>query len=147
MNRSKTGRAALTTSWAIVALQLLLFTTSARATDKPPSQGTIGTGTFSCAKFGKYDGSMNNAAQMNMVVQWVWGFMSAYNARAAFSPTYQDDDAPNPVAPPDAASTLQFIRTHCEKNPQSNVANAALGLITTLGGIVTSSISFPAGTG
>jgi hypothetical protein len=75
-------------------------------------------------------------------VQWAWGFISAYNIRAAFSATYQDDDAPNPVSPPDAASILSFIRKHCEKNPLSNVTTATLELIGTLGGMVSSSVTF-----
>jgi hypothetical protein len=78
---------------------------------------------------------------MGLVVQWAWGFISAYNTRAAFAQTYQDEDAPSPISPPDATSMLLFIRNHCEKNPQSNVTNAVLALIGTLGGVVTSSIS------
>jgi hypothetical protein len=143
MDGSRTGRTALTSAWAIAALSVVLHAAPAQAADPPASLGTIGTGTFSCAKFAKYDGAANNSAQMNLVVQWAWGFMSAYNARAAFSPTFQELDAPNPVSPPDAPAVLSAIRSHCEKNPLSNVANATLDLITTLGGIVTSSIAFP----
>jgi hypothetical protein len=80
---------------------------------------------------------------MDLVVQWAWGFITAYNFRASFAATYQDDDAPNPVTPPEAASLLLFIRKHCEKSPQSNVATATLDLIGTLGGVVTSSITVP----
>jgi len=128
--------------WAIAALLVVLFCAPTNAADKTPGVGTIGTGTFSCAKFVKYDGAPNSSAQMDLVVQWAWGFISAYNTRAAFSPTYQDDEAPNPISPPDAASILVFIRKHCENNPQSNVTTATLDLIGTLGGIVTSSVTF-----
>jgi hypothetical protein len=127
--------------WTIAAL-LLLCSTPTMADDKTPNVGTIGSGTFSCEKFAKYDSALNNSTQMNLVVQWAWGFISAYNIRAAFAATYQDVDAPNPVTPPDANSILQFVRTHCQKNPKSNVADATLTLIGTLGGVVTSGVRF-----
>jgi hypothetical protein len=128
--------------WAIAALLVVLCSAPTKAADKSPGVGTIGTGTFTCEKFSKYDGAPNNSGQMGLVVQWAWGFISAYNIRAAFSATYQEDEAPNPVSPPDAASILLFIRKHCEKNPLSNVATATLDLIGTLGGMVTSSVTF-----
>lgn len=142
MKGSRTGETAMKRCWAIAVLLVVLYSAPTKAADKTQGVGTIGTGTFSCEKFSKYDGAPNSSAQMNLVVQWAWGFMSAYNTRAAFSPTYQDDDAPNPISPPDANSILLFIRKHCEMNPQSNVANATLELIGTLGGIVTSSMTF-----
>jgi hypothetical protein len=128
---------------AIVVLLVVLFSAPTRADDKTPSVGMIGTGTFSCEKFTKYDGAPNSSGQMGLIVQWAWGFITAYNFRAAFAATYQDDDAPNPVTPPDAASLLLFIRKYCEKSPQSNVATATLDLIGALGGVVTSSITVP----
>ena len=126
---------------AIAVLLVFFCSAPTKAADKTQGVGTIGTGTFSCEKFSRYDGAPNSSAQMNLIVQWAWGFISAYNTRAAFSATYQDDDAPNPISPPDANSVLLFIRKHCEKNPQSNVTNATLDLIGTLGGIVSSSVN------
>jgi len=128
--------------WAIAAL-LASGVASAGADDKAASVATIGTGTFSCAKFAKYDAEPNNTGQMNLIVQWAWGFISAYNLRAAFAATFQENDAPNPVSPLDAAATVTYIRNYCEKNPQSNVANATLGLISTAGGTVTSTVKLP----
>jgi hypothetical protein len=128
---------------AIAVLLVALLSAPTEAADKTQSVGIIGTGSFSCEKFTKYDGAPNSSGQMGLVVQWAWGFITAYNFRAAFSATYQDDDAPNPVTPPDSASLLSFIRKHCEKSPQSNVASATLDLIGTLGGVVTSSITMP----
>jgi hypothetical protein len=127
--------------WAVTTLLVLCFL-SARADDKP-GVPTIGTGTFSCAKFTKYDAAPKNSDQMNLIVQWVWGFVSAYNLRAAFSPTFQENDAPNSVSPPDSASTLLVIRKFCQKNPLSNVASATLDLISASGGIVTSNVTVP----
>lgn len=143
MNGSKIGETAMKCYCTIAALLVVLFSAPTEAADTTSGVGTIGTGTFSCGKFSKYDGAPNSSGQMDLVVQWAWGFISAYNTRAAFSQTYQDDDAPNAISPPDATSILVFIRKHCEKNPLSNVTNATLDLIGTLGGIVTSSISFP----
>jgi hypothetical protein len=130
--------------WAIALfLAVLFFAPTRAAADNANGVGTIGTGTFSCEKFKKYDSESNSSGQMALVVQWVWGAISAYNIRAAFSPTFQEEDAPNPVTPPDSASLLAFIRKHCEKNPASNVTNATLELIGTLGGTVTSSVNLP----
>ena len=140
---SRTGETAMKSYWTIAALLVVLFSAPTWAADKPHDVGTIGTGTFSCEKFSKYDGARNSSGQMNLVVQWAWGFISAYNIRAAFSPTYQDEDAPNPITPPDAPSLLLFIRKHCEKSPQSNVATATLDLIGTFGGVVTSFVNLP----
>jgi len=128
--------------WAIGTLWALC-SVPANADDKAQGAPTIGTGTFSCARFAQYDTARNNSGQMNLIVQWAWGFISAYNVRAAFSATFQESDAPSPVTPPDAAATLLFIRKFCQQNPQSNVASATLDLISTSGGIVTSSIELP----
>jgi hypothetical protein len=128
--------------WALATL-LFLSTTSARADEKSPGVATIGTGTFSCAKFTKYDTTPNNTDQMNLVVQWAWGFMSAYNLRAAFSDKFQENEAPSSISPPDATATLLFIREFCQKNPRSNVTSATLGLIGKSGGVVTSSVILP----
>jgi hypothetical protein len=143
MNGLRTGETAMKIYGAIAVLLVVLFSAPTEAADKTQSLGIIGTGTFSCEKFTKYDGARNSSAQMDLVVQWAWGFITAYNFRASFAATYQDDDAPNPVTPPEAASLLLFIRKHCEKSPQSNVATATLDLIGTLGGVVTSSITVP----
>jgi hypothetical protein len=129
-------------SWAIAVL-VILCSTPARTEDKTQGVATIGTGTFSCAKFTKYDAAPNNADQMNLIVQWAWGFISAYNLRAAFSATYQENEAPSPITPPDASSTLVFIRKFCQKNPLGNLTDATLDLIGTSGGIVTSSVTLP----
>jgi hypothetical protein len=141
MNGLRIGETAMKIYGAVAVLLVILFSAPTHADDKTQSVGIIGTGTFSCEKFTKYDGAPNNSGQMGLVVQWAWGFITAYNFRAAFAATYQDDDAPNPVTPPDAASLLLFVRKYCEKSPQSNVATATLDLIGALGGVVTSSIT------
>jgi hypothetical protein len=128
--------------WTIAAVLVVLLSGPTQAADNKPGVGTIGTGTFSCEKFRKYDGAPNSSGQMDLIVQWAWGFMSAYNTRAAFSSVYQDDDAPNPITPPDATAILAFVRKYCEAFPRSNVTNATLNYISTLGGMVTSSISY-----
>jgi hypothetical protein len=144
MNGLRTVNTAVRPHWAIAAVLLVLVAAPARAAEDAPVPGaTIGTGTFSCAKFGKYDSARNNSEQMDLIVQWAWGFMSSYNNRAAFSPTFQEADAPNPVSPPDAKGILAFIRKHCAQSADSNVANAILELISSKGGIVTSSIALP----
>jgi len=138
-------------SYCAIAAWLVLCSIPAKADDKPPAKpdantqgvATIGTGTFSCAKFAQYDATPNNSAQMNLIVQWAWGFISAYNLRAAFSASFQQEEAPNAVSPPDAASTVTFLRNFCAANPKSNLTTATLYLISTSGGIVTSSVKLP----
>jgi hypothetical protein len=126
-----------------VCALFLVLATPTLADDKAQTVATIGTGTFSCDRFSKYDATPNNSGQMNLIVQWSWGFISAYNLRAAFSATFQESDAPSPVTPPDASATLAFLREFCQKNPQSNLTNATLGLIGRSGGIVTSLVNHP----
>lgn len=128
--------------WAIGVL-LVLCSRAATAEDKTQGVDTIGTGTFSCEKFNKYDAGANNANQMGLIVQWAWGFISAYNLRAAFSATYQESEAPSPVKPPDAAGTLAYLRKFCQKNPQSNLTTATIYLIGAAGGIVSSTVELP----
>ncbi len=94
--------------WAIAVLLVGLFSVPTKAAGNTQGVGTIGTGTFSCEKFSRYDGAPNSSGQMNLVVQWAWGFISAYNTRAAFSAAYQENEAPNPISPPDANSILLF---------------------------------------
>jgi hypothetical protein len=138
-------------NYRAIAALLVLCSIAVRADDQTPTKpddktqgvATIGTGTFSCVKFNSYDAASNNSAQMNLIVQWTWGFISAYNLRAAFSTTFQDSDAPSPVTPPNAASTLLFLRKFCQKYPQSNLTSATLELIGAAGGIVTSSVNHP----
>jgi hypothetical protein len=138
-------------NYCAIAALLVLWSVAANAEENSATKtdanaqgvATIGTGTFSCVKFTQFDASPNNSAQMNLIVQWAWGFISAYNLRAAFSATYQESEAPSPVSPPDAASTLTFIRKFCEANPKSNLTTATLYLIGAGGGIVTSSVNLP----
>jgi hypothetical protein len=129
--------------WGAIGVLLVLCCNPAKADDKAPSVAAIGTGTFSCEKFNKYDATPNNSSQMGLIVQWAWGFISAYNLRAAFSATYQESDAPSPVTPPDAAGTLGYLRKFCQKNPQSNLTTATLYLIGAAGGIVSSTVELP----
>jgi len=144
VEQSKDAKKPIRLPFAIIALSATMLAVPAHAVEQTKTLGTIGTGTFTCAKFAKYDAAHNNEGQMGLIVQWAWGFMSAYNARAAFAATFQEEDAPNPITPPDAATVLQAIRSHCEKNPSSNVAEATLELISSLGGVVTSTLQFPA---
>lgn len=40
----------------------------------------IGTGQFSCGQYIEYE-KQSNPAQIDLIVQWVWGFLVAYNYR------------------------------------------------------------------
>jgi hypothetical protein len=120
--------------WTIPILVAMSFSVPAVAGGKPFSQA--GTGLFSCGKFIEYDRQPNNTVQMQVIVQWAWGFMSAYNARSVFSPTFHGELAAKQIELPDEPTVLLFIRRHCEKSPLTTVANATLDLIASLGGFV-----------
>jgi hypothetical protein len=136
MKNSKAGNIPLA---AAILLAVLCYS-PLKAAEK--TAGVIGTGGFSCGQFIAYD-RQNNAAQMNLIAQWSWGFMSAYNARAVFSATYSKTVAPRQIAPPDEPTVLLFIKRHCETYPLSNVITATIYLIENLGGIASGSITLP----
>jgi hypothetical protein len=64
-------------SW-IVIMGAMSISDYACAAEPVETVLTIGTGQFSCGKFIDYH-KENNSAQLDMIVQWFWGFLTAYN--------------------------------------------------------------------
>jgi hypothetical protein len=93
----------------------------------------IGTGGMSCGKFIEYQRS-NNTTQMNLFVQWVWGYLVAYNGRGFFD--VKVGHAVSQVNLPDEPTVLLFLEQFCQQNPLSNVANGTTALLKSLGGKV-----------
>jgi hypothetical protein len=91
----------------------------------------MGTGGFSCGRFMQYQRMLpNNEAQMELLVQWVWGFLAAYNERGRFDAGGQ---VVSQLIPPDSATVLLFLNRHCMQHPQSTVAEGTLALLKSLG--------------
>lgn len=67
------------------------------------------------------------------LVQWVWGYLAAYNARGAFDDA-KGVRAASSVEPPDEQTVILFVDSYCRKHPTAFVVDAAQMLIRTLGG-------------
>jgi hypothetical protein len=91
----------------------------------------VGTGELSCGKFIEYRTQPNNENQMNLFVQWVWGYLSAYNLRGGWETRTAGSDH---VTPPDSPTVLLFLEHFCDEHPLDIVANGALTLLKKLGG-------------
>jgi hypothetical protein len=119
--------------WLICACALCFPAAFATADDHVPFT-MIGTGGLSCGKFIDYQKQPNNKAQMDALVQWVWGFISAYNARGFFDVTVQRQVSQ--VSPPDESTVLLFMGQFCARAPASYLVSGTLALIKDLGGAV-----------
>ena len=90
----------------------------------------IGTGQFSCGKFIDYQ-RQKNEAQLNLIVQWIWGFISAYNMRGSFHAksvqTTQITDVP------DQPSVLLYVEKYCDAHPTDKLTQATFSLMKTIG--------------
>ncbi len=91
----------------------------------------IGTGQFSCGQFIEYR-KVNNTQQLEMIVQWVWGFLSAYNARGNFNSQWHRVSHIRNL--PDSPTVLLYIETYCQKYPIDTVTDSTFALIKELNG-------------
>jgi hypothetical protein len=98
---------------------------------KPIQSVISGTGGFSCGQFIEYE-KQGNPQQMDLIVQWVWGFLVAYNSRGFFNNNIGHDVIQ--VTLPDSPTVLLFISEFCKRRPLSNVVGATTELIQSLGG-------------
>lgn len=95
----------------------------------PPSHDVkiSGTGTARCSEWSawKVDG---NAERRNVALQWVSGFLAGHNVYSVRA--HRSSPALNPQA--NAMETL--LDGYCEKNPSARLVEAAVEMITGLGG-------------
>jgi len=98
---------------------------------RPFQTAIVGTGGFSCGQFIEYE-KQGNPQQMDLIVQWVWGFLVAYNNRGFFNNKIGHDVIQ--VTLPDSPTVLLFVSEFCKRRPLSNVFGATNELIQSLGG-------------
>ena len=89
-----------------------------------------GTGGLSCGKFIE-SRQQNNIGQQQLFVQWVWGFLSAYNMHGNFASKYHRTPQLRDI--PDEQTVLLYLDTHCNQYPLHNVLQGTLSLIKDLG--------------
>lgn len=117
-------------------LTALALATAPTLAAEPTAHGDIhsflrGTGGFSCGQYVEYE-KQGNPAQMDLIVQWVWGYLYAYNGRGLFNNNIGHEVTQ--VATPDSPTVLLFISQHCRKYPLDIVASAVIDLIHSSGG-------------
>lgn len=118
-----------------ILLGALLASATANAQSREPHLiHFIGTGTLSCGEFIKYKEESNND-QLDLFVQWSWGFMSAYSLRANFVPQWRGVSKTGDLGRmPDRSTVLLFLEKHCRERPLDNVLAATVALTKALGG-------------
>lgn len=116
----------------IIALTILLFWSSLSiAKDTRPAIAyAIGTGTLSCGKLVSAERN-HDEPQQELFVQWVWGFLVAYNMRSNFGKEWHRVSA---ISPPDYDSVLLYLGKYCAKYPLDSVMDATMSMIRDLGG-------------
>ena len=93
-----------------------------------------GLGTASCGKFIEHK-NRNFKPQLDLYVQYTWGFLSAYNLRGSFG-TKLTNVSPTITNFPDSETVILFITQDCEKNPLGPIVDSVLRLTKSLGGKV-----------
>jgi len=120
--------------YIIIVLLVISWATVSHAEQsldtEPDITMVIGAGTFSCGKFMEYQ-KENNKVQQHLTVQWVWGFLIAYNFRSNFNSEYQQTSQ---IIIPDKPTVLLYMETYCQKNPIKKVLDGTFSLINTLNG-------------
>ena len=113
-------------------LLLFLFILISSNVQSQPVVNMIGTGTMSCGKFIDYK-NQGNKQQLDLFVQWTWGFLSSYNIRGNFGTNYS---YASPVINnlPDSETVILFITKDCESHPLETVLMSVMRLGKSLGG-------------
>ncbi len=100
------------------------------------SEGYIsirGSGQFKCGEYISWVETQNQA-QLNLVNQWIWGFIAAYQFRGSFGNKFTPPKQGNIVSP-EATTAQLFLKKYCNDNPLSDVTNGTIKMINDLGGI------------
>ena len=91
-----------------------------------------GGGTITCGNYMKYSDE-KKSEQMEIIYQWVYGFMTGYQMRGSFGDKVMRSTQNN-INPPDKPTIDLFIRKFCSDNPLSSVMNGTIELTNKLGG-------------
>jgi len=117
-----------------VIIILLLATSSSYAQVAGGAISVRGSGNFSCGEYVRWS-NFGNQVQLDIVNQWVWGFLVAYQGRATFVRPYVIPTVGN-ITNPDAGTIELYLKKYCSNEPLSNIHNAVIAMIRDLGGIV-----------
>lgn len=124
----------------LLLIALLLLASSAWAAEPLETSAYItttskGAGSLSCGVFMQYKAE-NNSDAMDLHVQWVWGYLSAYSYRSFFIKGPKVMEKPRgEISPfPDSPTILLFLEKHCREYPLDSVQKGTNRLIKELGG-------------
>ena len=81
--------------------------------------------------------SNNNSGQLDLIVQWVWGYMTAHSVKSSFVKDQKDWKRPlggEISTIPDGPTILLFLEKHCREYPLDSVQSGTNMLIKELGG-------------
>ena len=91
-----------------------------------------GGGTITCGNYMKYSDE-KKSEQMEIIYQWVYGFLTSYQMRGSFGDKIVQSTQNN-INPPDKPTIDLFMRKFCSENPLSSVFNGTIELTNKLGG-------------
>jgi hypothetical protein len=124
----------------ILVLSILTFAatskSAAQPSPTPPTVSYIGTGTLNCGTFIQYK-EAGNREQLDLFVQWVWGFMSAYTFRSHFVKKWEGPAQNGNIAElPESPTVLLYLEKHCRERPLDKIVDATIALLQASGGNV-----------
>ena len=117
----------------LIVLTMLLIVCS--MTSGQTKDGNIlltGGGTITCGNYIKYSNE-KNSEQMEVIYQWVYGFLTGYQMRGSFGDKIIKSTQNN-INPPEKSTIDLFMRKFCSENPLSSVMNGTIELTNKLGG-------------
>jgi len=124
----------------LITIVLLLLASSAWAAEpldtKPYPRPVAGEGLVSCGAFMQFH-STNNSGQLNLIVQWALGYMTAHSIKSTFVKDQKDWKRPvggEISTIPDSPTILLFLEKHCREYPLDRVWDGTNMLIKELGG-------------
>jgi hypothetical protein len=120
-----------------VTIVLSLFFNIAYAQTSEGYISIRGSGQFKCGEYISWV-ETKNQTQLNLVNQWVWGFVAAYQFRGSFGNKINPPKQGN-ISTPEAATTQLFLKKYCNDNPLSDITSGTIKMINELGGIFYSS--------
>jgi hypothetical protein len=92
-----------------------------------------GAGGLTCGIFMAQQ-SQNNAAQKELFVQWVQGYIVAYDMRSNFGKQSKRAADGNVSEFVDGPAILRFLESHCIQHPLDTVMDGTIALINGMGG-------------